>query len=64
MSFNLMTFLNLLQKSLADKKVQTQEFPGYTAEVPMYEDIGWTSNGSATVNMNNMMGNWCLVRLT
>lgn len=50
-----------LQKSLADKKVQTleaQEYPGHTAEVTMYEDIGWTSNGGATININNMIGKY------
>lgn len=45
-----------LQKTLADKKVQTLEAQEYTAEVSMYEDIGWTSNGGATININNMMG--------
>lgn len=48
-----------LQKTLADKKVQTlkaQEVPGFKAEVSINEDIGWTYNGGATININHMAG--------
>lgn len=46
-----------LQKSLADKKVETlkaEEHTGYQTEVSMYQDIGWTFDDGANIHINNM----------